>query len=60
MGDGGSGMLRFGDFEFDSVAGKLFREDRLVRIQRRALKSPVKIPSSPERSPLRASSLSRP
>ncbi|HTS32066.1 MAG TPA: winged helix-turn-helix domain-containing protein [Bryobacteraceae bacterium] len=33
MDGGGNGRLRFGDFEFDSLAGRLFREDRAVRIQ---------------------------
>lgn len=38
MGVGGNGRLRFGDFEFDSLSGKLFREDRPVKIQPQPLR----------------------
>src|SRR5256885_15594920 len=38
MDGGGSGRLRFGDFEFDSLSGKLFREGRPVRIQPQPLR----------------------
>jgi DNA-binding winged helix-turn-helix (wHTH) protein len=35
---GGDGRLRFGDFEFDSLSGKLFRGDRPVKIQPQPLR----------------------
>ena len=38
MDVGGNGRLRFGDFEFDSLSGKLFREDRRVKIQPQPLR----------------------
>src|SRR5947209_20016799 len=38
MNKGGNRRLRFGDFEFDSVAGNLFREDRRVKIQPQPLR----------------------
>ena len=38
MDIGGNGRLRFGDFEFDSVSGKLFREGRIVKIQPQPLR----------------------
>jgi TolB-like protein/DNA-binding winged helix-turn-helix (wHTH) protein/Tfp pilus assembly protein PilF len=38
MDGGGNGRLRFGDFEFDSLSGKLFREDRRVKIQPQPLR----------------------
>ena len=33
MDVGGNSRLRFGDFEFDSLSGKLFRDGRPVKIQ---------------------------
>jgi hypothetical protein len=33
MDGGGNGRLRFGDFEFDSLCGRLFREGRPVKIE---------------------------
>jgi DNA-binding winged helix-turn-helix (wHTH) protein/Tol biopolymer transport system component len=38
MDVGGTGRLRFGDFEFDSLSGKLFREGRSVKIQPQPLR----------------------
>ncbi len=38
MDGGGKGRVRFGDFEFNSLSGKLFREDRLVKIQPQPLR----------------------
>src|SRR5882757_2319840 len=38
MGVGGNGRLRFGDFEFDSVSGKLLRGGRTVKIQPQPLR----------------------
>jgi DNA-binding winged helix-turn-helix (wHTH) protein/Tol biopolymer transport system component len=38
MDVGGNGCLRFGDFEFDSLSGKLFREGRRVKIQPQPLR----------------------
>jgi DNA-binding winged helix-turn-helix (wHTH) protein/Tol biopolymer transport system component len=38
MDVGGNGRLRFGHFEFDSLSGKLFREDRCVKIQPQPLR----------------------
>src|ERR1700676_705260 len=38
MDGGGNGRLRFGNFEFDIVSGKLFREDRTVKIQPQPLR----------------------
>ena len=38
MDTGGNGRLRFGDFEFDSESGKLFREGRPVKIQPQPLR----------------------
>lgn len=38
MDVGGDGRLRFGDFEFDSLSGKLFRGDRPVKIQPQPLR----------------------
>src|SRR5438132_1393399 len=35
---GGNGWLRFGDFEFDSLSGKLFRGGRTVKIQPQPLR----------------------
>jgi DNA-binding winged helix-turn-helix (wHTH) protein len=38
MDGGGNGRLRFGDFEFDSLSGKLFRGGRTVKIQPQPLR----------------------
>ncbi len=38
MDVGGNGRLRFGNFEFDFLSGKLFREDRAVKIQPQPLR----------------------
>src|SRR5277367_6693932 len=35
---GGNGRLRFGDFEFDLLSGKLFRKNRPVKIQPQPLR----------------------
>jgi DNA-binding winged helix-turn-helix (wHTH) protein/Tol biopolymer transport system component len=38
MDGGGNGRLRFGDFEFDSLSGKLFREGRPVKVEPQPLR----------------------
>src|SRR6266699_1991706 len=38
MGVGGNGRLRFGDFEFDSLSGRLFRGGSIVKIQPQPLR----------------------
>src|ERR1700730_16293404 len=38
MDVGGNGRLRFGDFEFDSLSGKLFRGGGIVKIQPQPLR----------------------
>jgi len=38
MGFGGRGQVRFGDFEFDLLSGKLFRGGRPVKIQPQPLR----------------------
>src|SRR5450432_258603 len=38
MDVGGNGRLRFGDFEFDSLSGRLFRGGNIVKIQPQPLR----------------------
>jgi hypothetical protein len=38
MDGGGNGRMRFGDFEFNSLSGELFREGRSVKIQPQPLR----------------------
>ena len=38
MNGGGNGRMRFGDFEFNSLSGELFREGRSVKIQPQPLR----------------------